>query len=173
MLIIFAEMSINDRIIVLISLLEDGVKRSFSRNAGIPEGTLSGIIGTRKSDPSFSMIKRIVDAYPAVNIEWLIKEEGEPILGEAKISSSPTTNPETLNADSVESIDSDQFLPSNLRILRKRSGLTQEAFGKLFNVTRENIASYERGVEPKLSFLIHVSDHFQVKMDDLVKIDLK
>ena len=165
-------MSINDRIIVLINLLEDGVKRSFSRNVGIPEGTLSSVIGSRKSDPSFSMIKRIVDAYPAVNIEWLIKEEGEPILREAKISSSQVTTSATPDTNLVKRINSDQFLATNLKILRKRSGLTQDAFGQLFNVTRENIASYERGIEPKLSFLIRVSDHFQIKMDDIAKLDL-
>ncbi|MGV8139255.1 MAG: helix-turn-helix transcriptional regulator [Mangrovibacterium sp.] len=165
-------MSINDRIIVLINLLEDGVKRSFSRNAGIPEGTLSSIIGSRKSDPSFSMIKRIVDAYPEVNVEWLVKEEGEPILKEAKKLSPLAKNPGMPDTNSLEKISSDQFLSKNLKLLRKRSKLTQEAFGKLFNVTRENIASYERGVEPKLSFLITVSDYFQIKMDDIAKLDL-
>ncbi len=73
-------MTINDRIIVLINLLENGVKRSFARKAGIPEGTLSSIVGARRSDLSYTTLKKIIDAYPEVNLNWLMNETGTPLL---------------------------------------------------------------------------------------------
>ena len=51
-------MTINDRIIVLINLLEEGIKRSFAKKTGIPEGTLSSIVGARRSDLSYTILKK-------------------------------------------------------------------------------------------------------------------
>ena len=164
-------MTINDRIIILISLLEDGVKRFFARAIGIPEGTLSSILGSRKSDLSFSVIKKITDAYPEINTAWLIKEEGEPLFRQKKEKLSSLGGENNLDAEVPKT--SFTYLSSNLKLLRTYTGITQDAFSKIFNVSRENIASYERGVEPKLSFLLHVSDYLQIKIDDLVKSDLK
>jgi len=65
------------------------------------------------------------------------------------------------------------YLPKNLKLLREYAGKSQDAFGELFGLNRSNIASYERGTEPGLSFLIEVSKYFQIKLDDLVSCDLK
>jgi len=64
-------------------------------------------------------------------------------------------------------------LPKNLKLLREYADKSQDAFGELFGLNRSNIASYERGTEPGLSFLIAVSKYFQIKLDDLVSCDLK
>jgi len=77
-------MTINDRIIVLINLLEEGIKRSFAKKAGIPEGTLSSIVGARRSDLSYTILKKIIAAYPEVNLEWLMNETGNPLQQEEK-----------------------------------------------------------------------------------------
>ena len=73
-------MTINDRIIVLINLLENGVKRFFAQKTGIPEGTLSSIVGSRRSDLSYTTLKKVIDAYPEVNLNWLMNETGEPLF---------------------------------------------------------------------------------------------
>jgi len=65
------------------------------------------------------------------------------------------------------------YLPENLKLLREYAGKSQDAFGELFGLNRNNIASYERGTEPRLSFLINISNHFHIKLDDLVSCDLK
>jgi transcriptional regulator with XRE-family HTH domain len=69
-------------------------------------------------------------------------------------------------------INHTKFLPKNLKLLRDYSDESQEAFGDIFGLTRDNIASYERGTEPKLSFLMDVAGHFHIKLDDLVSCDL-
>lgn len=73
-------MSINERIRHLIDLLTEGQQRPFARNIDIPISTLRDIIGSRQSDPSFTTLKKIIDAYPEVNLNWLMNEIGEPLI---------------------------------------------------------------------------------------------
>ena len=69
-------------------------------------------------------------------------------------------------------INHKRILSDNLRILRKQLGMSQESFSSIFHVNRDKIASYERGSEPKLSFLLDVSNYFDIKLDDLITCDL-
>lgn len=48
--------------------------------------------------------------------------------------------------------------------------LTQTEFATLFNVTRDNIASYERGSEPKISLVASIVDYFHITFEDLINI---
>ena len=66
----------------------------------------------------------------------------------------------------------DNFLFKNLKLLRSHSGESQNSFALIFNLKRTNITSYEGGTEPKLSFLLDVANHFNIKLDDLVCSDL-
>lgn len=52
--------------------------------------------------------------------------------------------------------------------MRTHNDYTQEAFGRLFDVTRDNIASYERGSQPRLDFIIRVATRFGLTLDELV-----
>lgn len=72
-------MSINDRIQHLIELLTNGKQRPLALKAGISTAALNGIIGARKNDPTFTTLKKIIDAYPNINLDWLINENGEPL----------------------------------------------------------------------------------------------
>ena len=56
--------------------------------------------------------------------------------------------------------------------MRVYTSANQGDFGALFNVTRDNIASYERGTEPKISFLASVADHFHITLEDLIHTPL-
>ena len=64
------------------------------------------------------------------------------------------------------------FIKQNIKHLRISSGYNQEEFGKLFGYSRDNIASYERGTEPKISFILSIVTHFQLSMDDFISRDL-
>ena len=56
-----------------------------------------------------------------------------------------------------------------LKMLRNSHGLTQEAFAKALNCTREAIASYETGKStPPLEVLIQITDYYKVSLDFLV-----
>ncbi|MBU5626994.1 helix-turn-helix domain-containing protein [Oscillibacter sp. MSJ-2] len=58
---------------------------------------------------------------------------------------------------------------SNLRRLRKRSGLSQEALAGRLAVTRQTVSSWERGNSyPDLELLTRISDVLQTSPNDLL-----
>lgn len=60
----------------------------------------------------------------------------------------------------------------NLKYLRARLALTQSEFGALFLVSRDNIASYERGSEPKVEFITRLVNYFHISYDDFIRTPL-
>ena len=51
----------------------------FCSKAGITESRLSNIIHD-KHDPRFTLIKKILSAYPDLSPSWLILDEGDPLI---------------------------------------------------------------------------------------------
>lgn len=98
-------MTINERIVFLIDLLENGTQRAFAKKTGIHTSTLSGIIGSRKSEPSFSVLKRIIDSYSVVSLNWLINEIGEPIEKSNNIQHYNINLPQTKVNNIIQRLD--------------------------------------------------------------------
>lgn len=59
-------------------------------------------------------------------------------------------------------------IAANIRFLRASLKLSQSAFADLFEVSRDNIASYERGSEPRISFLSLIVDYFHISYEDFI-----
>jgi len=167
-------MSINDRIKILIDLLAKGRQNVFAEATNIRTTTINGIVGTRGNDPSFSTLKKIIDAYPNIDVNWLMKGEGRP-LTTSDDSGEVDSVPESVAryTESLSKIKNSLFLTSNLKIIRNHIHATQESFGRIFGVTRDAIASYERGFKPKLPFLNDLTEYFNITLDDLTEFDLK
>ncbi|MGE4587755.1 MAG: hypothetical protein AB7D05_10480 [Mangrovibacterium sp.] len=85
-------MNINERIRHLVDLLAEGRQRPFARSINVPVSTLRDIIGCRQSEPSFGILKKIIDSYPEVSLNWLMDEAGPPLLG--------TDNPDFVQEES-------------------------------------------------------------------------
>jgi transcriptional regulator with XRE-family HTH domain len=167
-------MTINDRIRILIDKLAKGKQNAFAETTGIKTPTINGIVGPRQSEPSFSTLKKIVDSYPIINLNWLIKEEGEPFLKPLPEKESLSdTELKLRSKDSLAKIKNSAFLTGNLKRLREHVQMTQSSFGKIFNMTRDQVASCERGFKPGLSFLIDIENYFHISFDELIAIDLK
>jgi transcriptional regulator with XRE-family HTH domain len=64
------------------------------------------------------------------------------------------------------------YLNQNLKSLRVINGLSQGELGKKLGCSRDNIASYERGTEPKLDVLLKIVNYFHIPLDNLVNDDL-
>ena len=64
------------------------------------------------------------------------------------------------------------YLSQNIKNLRVINGLSQTELGNQLGCTRDNIASYERGTEPKLEILLKIVNHFHIHLDNLVNDDL-
>jgi len=60
-------------------------------------------------------------------------------------------------------------LHNNIRVLRKWQGLSQTAFGALFELTRGQVASYESGVEPSLHTLMQIVGKFKLDLGNFLE----
>lgn len=167
-------MTINERIKILIDLLAKGRQNVFAGATNIKATTLNGIVGRKATDPSFSTLKKIIDAYPDIDLVWLMKGEGKPLTtsddsGEAI----PVSKSVSGYAESLSKVKNSLYLTSNLKIIRNHIHESQESFGMIFGVTRDVIASHERGFKPKLPFLNDLMEYFNITLDELTEYDLK
>lgn len=65
------------------------------------------------------------------------------------------------------------YFGSNIKLLRKRRGRTQEEVAFALGMKRPTLSGYENGVaQPGLDALVLFSKHFNVSIDTLVKSDL-
>lgn len=66
------------------------------------------------------------------------------------------------------------YLASNIKFLRNYTHLSQTEFGKIFNKTRSNIDSYERGnARPDEETQQLIAAHFNISVEVLFQKDLK
>ena len=64
-------------------------------------------------------------------------------------------------------------ISENVKFLRTSDGLSQIDFANKFDVSRDNIASYERGTKPKLEFLTKLVNYFHISIEDLLNSDIE
>lgn len=63
-------------------------------------------------------------------------------------------------------------LGKEIQQIRKERGMTQEAFGQLFHVTRQTVSNWENEKSyPDLETLVDMSDRFSISLDMLLKED--
>ena len=66
------------------------------------------------------------------------------------------------------------MLSYNLRALRKKNGISQQELADTLGIPRTTLGDYERGkTEPNLALLIRLAKMFDIKVDDLIKTDLR
>jgi transcriptional regulator with XRE-family HTH domain len=143
----------------------NGNQRAFARNVNVSVNTIRDIIGPRRSNPSFTILKKIIDAFPHLNIQWLMKEEGEPFLSQYQ------KEDELLALYSK--VQESTVLAGNLKVLREHAHESQESFARIFGITRDNVASYERGSKPDLPLIIQIVKYFHISIEDFISKDLK
>jgi transcriptional regulator with XRE-family HTH domain len=65
------------------------------------------------------------------------------------------------------------YFGSNIKLLRKRRGRTQDDIAFSLNMKRSTLSGYENGVaQPGLEVLVEISKFFNISIDTLVKTDL-
>ncbi len=158
-------MSINDRIKHLMDITTNGNQRAFARSVDVSVNTIRDIIGPRRSNPSFTILKKIIDAFPYLNLQWLMKEEGEPFLSQYQKEDELLTL--------YNKVQESTFLAGNLKLLREHAHESQESFAQIFGITRDNVASYERGSKPDLPLIIRIVKHFHMSLENFISNDIK
>ena len=62
------------------------------------------------------------------------------------------------------------MLTNNLQYLRRKFKLSQQALSEVLDIPRTTLGDYERGkTEPNIQMLIKMADHFEIKVDDLIR----
>ena len=65
------------------------------------------------------------------------------------------------------------MISKNLKYLRQKNNLSQQAFSDALEIPRTTLGDYERGkTEPNIAMLIKISNFFDVKVDELINSDL-
>lgn len=64
------------------------------------------------------------------------------------------------------------LVQDNLKFLRKKKGLTQEALAEALGISRSKLAGYELSITPPIETLVKISDYLRVSLDILIKEDL-
>lgn len=64
------------------------------------------------------------------------------------------------------------YIKQNIKHLRESKSLSQADFGKLFDYSRDNIASYERGTDPKIDLIQKIVNYFHISFDDFINNEL-
>jgi len=65
------------------------------------------------------------------------------------------------------------MISSNIRFLRNREGLSQEAFAERFGVSRQSVAKWENGESaPDIIKCREIADHYDISIDSLVVLSL-
>jgi len=66
------------------------------------------------------------------------------------------------------------FLHHNLKVLRKRRRLSQEALADALELTRSTLSAYENeSAEPNVSTLLRIANFFKISIDRLLRQDLR
>lgn len=65
------------------------------------------------------------------------------------------------------------YFDTNIKLLRKRCGFTQDEVAELLHMKRSTLSGYENKVaQPGLDVLLQFSDYYHIAVDTLLKVDL-
>jgi len=63
------------------------------------------------------------------------------------------------------------YIANNIKVLRKKLGLTQGALAERIDIKRSLIGAYEEGrAEPRLNNLVKLAEVLQTTVDDLIQL---
>lgn len=67
-----------------------------------------------------------------------------------------------------------KIISSNIAYLRNKNNYTQEVLADKLDITRNRLSSWEEHrCEPNIELIIRIADFFQIKIDDLLKKELR
>ena len=74
--------TVNTRLAAFIDSL--GItNNAFSKRVGVVPSMIGNITGGRQGKPSYELLEKIAMTHPTLNIEWLVRGEGQMLRGEA------------------------------------------------------------------------------------------
>ncbi|MDO6439441.1 helix-turn-helix domain-containing protein [Cyclobacterium sp. 1_MG-2023] len=65
------------------------------------------------------------------------------------------------------------YLHSNIKLLRKRKGITQSLMAESLGISRSKLAGYELSISPPLDTLVKICEYLEVSVDLILKENLE
>jgi transcriptional regulator with XRE-family HTH domain len=65
------------------------------------------------------------------------------------------------------------YLHSNIKLLRKRKGITQSIMAEALGISRSKLAGYELSISPPLDTLVKICEYLEVSVDLMLKENLE
>ena len=65
------------------------------------------------------------------------------------------------------------YLHSNIKLLRKRKGITQSIMSESLKISRSKLAGYELSISPPLDTLVKICEYLEVSVDLILKENLE
>lgn len=81
--------TINDRIQIIVNELFEGNKAKFARAINVSQMHVQGILGVKKSEPSYGFIQKLVIGLPKIDPLWIIHGEGSMYIEGNKANEPP------------------------------------------------------------------------------------
>ena len=77
--------NVSYRLTQIIEHFADGNEKRFAESIGVKPAVINNYTkGKQQSKPGFEVLHKIIEAYPEVNIEWLLNGKGEMLKGRKK-----------------------------------------------------------------------------------------
>lgn len=108
------QLTVNERVNFLVNTLKEGNKSAFAKDIGVGGGVIQDIVGGRLNKPSFDVLNKIVNAYPQIDIPWLVTGEGQPFKTESGMVEKTHTNMQVYNNGKDKTVDHQQIPLYNL-----------------------------------------------------------
>lgn len=119
------------------------VNSEFADRAGIPRPTLSQLLTGRNKSVNDAFIKKIHEAFPTLNIAWLLFNEGNMVI-DSKIQFSEAQNdenPDSLDSQNAQYQDNTNSIQQNLFGQNLESENLEQLSNSNFNNQEPNLAT--------------------------------
>jgi transcriptional regulator with XRE-family HTH domain len=121
---------------------------AFADQVGVPRSTISHILSGR-NNPSLEFIQKVLDTFPELRIEWLVRGEGNMVKSVNTLFSDEDFNDQLSEEFSIESTE-------------KMKDEIHDAF-KTHKETVEEITSQESNITPPIKGVDEISKSGEVK----------
>lgn len=158
-----------DRILYLITMLCNGSNLEFSQKTGINNATLSNL-KKEKTNPTLDMVYKIQNAYPDIDLYWLINGTGSMYSSQkneeldnkltAVQKSLPFDEPETIEKQDTNTVLNENYTSTN----SLKNNSTSENFNRENRDYPTKQSDYVLDKEKKISKIIVVFDDGSVQI---------
>lgn len=142
------ENTVNSRIMQVIN--EYGFnKNSFSRHIGLDNNTtVGGIVAGKQNKPSWSVLQKIITAFPDLSVNWLVSGKGEMRAGKRSLFN-----------------NIHKRIDKSLKDIKEKYGITVDEIILKLDTNKDTYIGWLDGIEPSVDLIYKLGTVFSVDLD--------